>query len=330
MHSKDWIPTFTSPLKHEFESLIKFKRSQGYVYYAPMCYRLKELDAYLDSLNQEAPYINQEVYDGWMKLCKSGEKTTKGKYHSAISVLCEFLRMKGYENIIQPDSSNLKYKSEFIPYIFSNEEIDRMFDVLIKEIQRNPNDISLKTFYVLICLYYSCGLRKNEALNLKLEDFNTEEKTITILNGKNNVSRIIPLSESMYKQLISYIRLNLYEEDDYIFVGVKANRYTEYLLYKSYHKLLKEAHIPVRYDGKRQKIHDLRHTFCVNALKQMEEKGFDLYTSLPILSVYLGHKHITETEYYLRLVQEEAEKATRRAKDYMIDLYSQKDEFYEE
>ena len=48
----------------------------------------------------------------------------------------------------------------------------------------------------------------------------------------------------------------------------------------------------------------MRHAFCVHTLEQMQAKGFDLYTSLPLLSVYLGHKHITETEYYLRLVDE--------------------------
>lgn len=330
MHSKDWIPTFKSPLKDEFESLIKFKRSQGYVYSDPICYRLKELDEYLYSLNQKTPCINQEVYDGWMKLNKSISKTTKAKYYSAISILCEFLRMKGYENIIQPDSVNLKFKSEFVPYIFSIEEMNRMFDVLINKIHNNPTDISLKTFYILICLYYSCGLRKMEALNLKMENFNIGEKTLTILNGKNNVSRIIPLSESMYHQLMSYIELNSYNEDDYIFIGVNSSRFSEHSLYNNYHKLLKEAHIPVRYDGKRQRIHDLRHTFCVNSLKQMEKKGVDLYTSLPILSVYLGHKHITETEYYLRLIQEEAENIAKKAQDYMSCLYSQKDEFYEE
>ncbi len=42
----------------------------------------------------------------------------------------------------------------------------------------------------------------------------------------------------------------------------------------------------------------------MRALEQMQEKGFDLYTSLPLLSRYLGHKHITETEYYLRLMEE--------------------------
>lgn len=65
-----------------------------------------------------------------------------------------------------------------------------------------------------------------------------------------------------------------------------------------------DAKIPPRKDGGRQRLHDIRHTFCIRALEQMQEKGFDLYTSLPLLSRYLGHKHITETEYYLRLLEE--------------------------
>ena len=57
-----------------------------------------------------------------------------------------------------------------------------------------------------------------------------------------------------------------------------------------YHSLLKNAGIPDREDGRVHRLHDVRHTFCVYALEQMQEKGFDTYTSLPLLSV---HKRIT-------------------------------------
>ena len=75
-------------------------------------------------------------------------------------------------------------------------------------------------------------------------------------------------------------------------------------LYDAFHALLKEAGIPKRTDGRFQRLHDIRHTFCVHTLEQMQEKGFDLYTSLPLLCAYLGHKHVKETEYYLHFVEE--------------------------
>ena len=62
----------------------------------------------------------------------------------------------------------------------------------------------------------------------------------------------------------------------------------------------------------------------------MKEKGFDLYTSLPILSTYLGHKSVVETEYYLRLVKSENENIINKSKEYTKNLYGKKDDFYEE
>ena len=99
---------------------------------------------------------------------------------------------------------------------------------------------------------------------------------------------------------------------------------------KFFHQLLNDAKIPLTYEGKHQRLHDLRHTFCIHTLKQMEEKGFDLYTSLPILSVYLGHKSIVETEYYLRLVKSENENIINKSKNYTKNLYGKKHKFYEE
>lgn len=331
MHSKDWIPDFKSQFKKELENFIKFKRSNGCVYGEPICYRLKELDTFLLSLDQTEPYIDQEVYDLWMAQCQAPKESTKAHYSGAITNFCEYLRMTGHENIIQPEIPRSFVRLDYIPYIFSDQEINHMFDILIDKIRSNTQDWDMKTFYSLVCLYYGCGLRKNEALNLKVKHFSYSEKSITILDGKNKISRIIPLAESNFNQLYKYISMNNYENDEsYIFTDMNGNQFKDRKLYEMYHQLLKDAHIPTRYDGKRQRIHDLRHLFAVKSLRQMENKGFDLYTSLPLLSVYLGHKHITETEYYLRLIQSEENKVTKKTSEYLKKLYQQKDEYYEE
>ena len=57
-------------------------------------------------------------------------------------------------------------------------------------------------------------------------------------------------------------------------------------------------------EGIEDSLVDQAYILAALAQEQMQEKGFDLYTSLPLLSRYLGHKHITETEYYLRLLEE--------------------------
>ena len=74
-------------------------------------------------------------------------------------------------------------------------------------------------------------------------------------------------------------------------------------------------------EGSVPRLHDLRHTFCVRALEQMEAKGFDLYTSLPMLSTYLGHRRITETEYYLRLMESHFSGILNKVEKYSPNLY---------
>ena len=65
------------------------------------------------------------------------------------------------------------------------------------------------------------------------------------------------------------------------------------------------------------------YSYWLDIIIQMQEKGFDLYTSLPLLSVYLGHKHITETEYYLRMVEEHFGGILDRAASHAPDIFPQ-------
>lgn len=327
--NKDKDFKFQSIFKKELSEFIIYKRSNGYKYSKPVIYRLCELDKFLLSLNNNNKIINQETVDKWLSTCNINNKeTTKCKYFSVISQFCIFLRMNGYENIIQPDSNKLKFHSEFIPYIFTDDEIKRIFNELKQELDIN-NDLDNNSFYILICLYYCCGLRLSEALNIKLSDYNVIKKTITIVDGKNNVTRLIPLNDSLNNILLNYLKIRK-SDNKYLFITNSNVQYYRSKLYEKFHSLLKKAKISVRYDGKRQRIHDFRHTFAVNALKQMQARGFDLYTSLPILSAYLGHKNIVETEYYLRLIQSEAENIPKHTSDYLKNLYNKKEVFYHE
>ena len=111
--------------------------------------------------------------------------------------------------------------------------------------------------------------------------------------------------------------------NDEFFLYPGQNRNTvEHKIYEKYRCLLVKMGITPRKDGGYPRIHDLRHTFCVRTLEQMQEKGFDLYTSLPMLSTYLGHKRLTETEYYLRLLEDHFSGIISQVADYSPGLYT--------
>ena len=48
----------------------------------------------------------------------------------------------------------------------------------------------------------------------------------------------------------------------------------------------------------------IRHTFAVHSLVQMAKSGLDLYYSLPLLSIFLGHKSLGATDHHVRLTAE--------------------------
>ncbi len=80
---------------------------------------------------------------------------------------------------------------------------------------------------------------------------------------------------------------------------------TRNTVYKMYRKLLWTAKISHGGRGKGPRLHDFRHTFCVHTLVKQVKNGVDLYVTLPILSVYLGHNSVRATQRYVRLTAEE-------------------------
>ncbi|MCP3887966.1 MAG: hypothetical protein GY702_03705, partial [Desulfobulbaceae bacterium] len=48
--------------------------------------------------------------------------------------------------------------------------------------------------------------------------------------------------------------------------------------------------------------HALRHSFAVNTLRRIKERGDSPQNGLPVLAVYMGHKKYTYTIYYLKLI----------------------------
>lgn len=67
-------------------------------------------------------------------------------------------------------------------------------------------------------------------------------------------------------------------------------------------KLFRRVGIQVLATGRYPRVHDFRHSHIIHALDNMvNEKEMDIYTALPIISAYVGHSGIKDTEYYIHL-----------------------------
>ena len=299
------LPDFSGPFRELIPEYIHYRRAQGYKLHDPIIYRLREMDLFFKEMSIHDICITREMYEAWTKPRLSEKETTTAKRCTTIRVFSKYLITKGYENIYTGFDDTRVFKTDFIPYIFSKDEITAMFKVLSSRCLAEAS-YENETFQLIMQMYYCCGFRKSELQGLRVGDIDFQTGKVIVLHGKNDVSRIIIVSDSlllrMQKYQTKYLRSS--SPEDYLFHGKKSRTYSDATLYRRFHQLLKDAGIKPSLNGGRQRLHDIRHTFCIRALEQMQEKGFDLYTSLPLLSTYLGHKHITETEYYLRMLDE--------------------------
>ena len=59
-------------------------------------------------------------------------------------------------------------------------------------------------------------------------------------------------------------------------------------------------------------LHSLRHTFAVHCLTAWYRQGADVQRLLPVLSTYLGHAKLADTQVYLSMTPELLQRASLR------------------
>ena len=318
------LPEYTGPFCNVIPKYLMYREAQGLKYCHRLAQQLKRMDNFFHDFGIEKPYITREAYEAYTERVSSEKKGTVELRRSAIRPFARYLESLGYENIYTGYDDHRPFKSSYIPYIYSKEEILRMFCILNEEHLSQPTYLS-DTFRIAMLMYYCCGFRRNEVIDLTCNDVDLSSGKITIREGKNNVSRIVVASDSLLAELNTFAAAWTHSgmgKSEYCLYPKKTRKAAEHYIYNGLNSLFSKAGICPRADGTRPRLHDFRHTFCVRTLEQMQSKGFDLYTSLPWLTTYLGHSRITHTEYYLRLLEDHFGGILSQVKAYSPDLYS--------
>lgn len=289
-----------APLAEEF---ISFKQAQGYKYYSEAKV-LSRFCRFAEHYGLAAPVLTRELAMDWTAP-REGE-AEKSRLHrvSLLNQFGKYLKLTGHEVCELPGCH--WGQGSFTPYIFTHEEIGRIFLAAdsIRPIAQ-ARDLH-KELPVLFRLLYGCGLRVSEAVGLRCRDVDLKTGVLTIREAKNGRDRLIPLSESLRKLLHSY-RTGAacwLQDDDFFFPAPDRTILSPNTVYQRFRKLLWAADIPYKGKGNGPRLHDVRHTFAVHTLQKWVERGEDLTAMLPVLSVFMGHKSIRAASRYLRLTSE--------------------------
>lgn len=284
---------FKSIFKYELNYFIKYKRSLGLKYEKEIS-RLKYIDNILFNLKLKSKIITKETF---YKLTERNNMQGENyaRQYGVTKDFCKYLISNEYKNIYYEDKK-FNIINNYKPVIFTNEEILLLFQTMdeYKEQYKDKKYYQLYYCYcILFRLLYSCGLRVSETIKITIDDINFNENAINIIDSKRHVSRLIVFSNSMKICLDNYIKL-FDITDGLLFKSYGNEKISCKSLRRYYKKLLNLSNL-----NNNSHIHDLRHCFANNALNQMLEKGYDENVVIVYLYKYMGHKTITETEYYL-------------------------------
>jgi site-specific recombinase XerD len=185
------------------------------------------------------------------------------------------------------------------PYHYSAEEIAG----LVHAAGTIAAPLHAATMQTLISLITASGLRVGEALALDRGDVNPHTATLRV-SGKNDLTRLVPLHATTVAMLTGYAarrdRLCPAPVSPAFFLTATGRRAQQRGVQQTFARLLVAADIHTPPGRRRPRIHDLRHTFALNALIGWYRAGIDVPAHLPVLSAFLGHNSPEATYWYLQ------------------------------
>ncbi|PCI97016.1 MAG: hypothetical protein COB15_08605 [Flavobacteriales bacterium] len=154
----------------------------------------------------------------------------------------------------------------------------------------------------MLSVFYGCGLRRNEGVNLDLGDVNFDKQVLHVRHGKNYKERFVPFNKTNAKILEEYIYdyrpyFSNAKEISVLFLSLRGLRMEGQSMVIRL-KLLQQKTDDIELQQKDIALHTLRHSIATHLLTA----GM----SLEKIARFLGHSSLESTQIYTHLVAPES------------------------
>lgn len=227
---------------------------------------------------------------------------------NAVNVFAKFLNSTGkYILDITP-------KREFTDTeertILTIEEVKQLYEATFLPHRENTLAMGQRD-RAIIAIFYGCGLRRSEGMNLNITDIDLQSRVVFVKKGKGNKQRYVPIANKHLEDIRSYLQegREWFLHDHYcdyhhikygkpyqkkasadetaFFVSQYGNRFTAMDDRLKY--LQKKADT-----GKTVTLHGLRHSIATHLLSS----GMDIEE----IAKFLGHSSLASTQIYTHIV----------------------------
>jgi integrase len=289
--------------KPYIEGLVEQKRSIGYPY-ASSARILKTFDVFCREQYPEETRLTKELVMHWAEKREDEHVNGLARRITPVRQLAKYMNRLGLEAYILPLGLPGK-QIRYVPHIFTDQEL-RAFFAEIDRCPVNPHSparhLVMPVFFRVL---YCCGLRLSEARRLNVDDVDLATGKLVIRQSKGNKDRNVMMSEAVLDLCrVYHSKVSRIVPDRLGFFPNPYGKHYSCSVIDDWFRLFWDKTGIANSRGNPPRVHDFRHTFAVKRLNLWVQEGKDLHACLPYLSMYLGHAHLTETDYYLHLVPE--------------------------
>ncbi len=143
--------------------------------------------------------------------------------------------------------------------------------------------------YAIVELLLQTGMRISELAALQMTEMDFERNIIQIMAQDSRETRKVPMNQAAKSALTEYFKVRPRTKEKTVFLTKTCRPFLVRNIRTAIDRYFRLAGI------KGGKVNDLRHTFIVEQLKAG--------TPLVYVSQLVGHKRITTTEKYLKLIE---------------------------
>jgi site-specific recombinase XerD len=227
--------------------------------------------------------VRSFFYSG--RIDRNWSSNTFAIYHKSLLVFFRWCVKQGYMEHNPATDIEIPKKEKKLPRKLTRQDALRLLEL----VYNYPYDYKFLRYrnHAIFSTFMYAGLRRQELLNLKLMDVDTDNLTIFIRQGKGGKDRILPMSTVLAQTLKRYKdeRKRLHKTCPEFFCSLRGN---QPFTVDGLRKLISQLRTSLKLHFS---AHTLRHTFATLML----EGGCDIYS----LSKMMGHSDINTTTIYL-------------------------------